>query len=104
MVEGSPPRPALGDHRVQGPRRPERTRRRGQRLNGAPGAMAYVALVTWVMISLAAFVVAHPRRAAIFTILGAMLFLPEGVAFKYPYLPYLDKHNIPYLCALLGLS
>jgi len=53
-------------------------------------------------VSLVAFLLVRPLRAAVFTILGAMLFLPEGVSFKYPYLPYLDKHNIPYLCVLLG--
>jgi hypothetical protein len=68
----------------------------------APGTLAYLALLLWLPISLVAFLVVRPLRAAVFTILGAMLFLPEGVSFKYPYLPYLDKHNIPYLCVLLG--
>jgi len=71
-------------------------------LNQAPGTIVYLALLLWLPISLAAFLLARPLKAALFTILGAMLFLPEGVSFKYPYLPYLDKHNIPYLCVLLG--
>jgi hypothetical protein len=71
-------------------------------LNQAPATLAYLALLCWLPISLVAFLVMRPLRAALFTILGAMLFLPEGVSFKYPYLPYLDKHNIPYLCVLIG--
>jgi hypothetical protein len=71
-------------------------------LNQAPATFAYLALLSWLPISLIAFVVMRPLKATLFTILGAMLFLPEGVSFKYPYLPYLDKHNIPYLCVLAG--
>jgi hypothetical protein len=71
-------------------------------LNQAPATLAYLALLSWLPISLVAFLVMRPLRAAMFTILGAMLFLPEGVSFKYPFLPYLDKHNIPYLCVLAG--
>jgi hypothetical protein len=71
-------------------------------LNQAPATFAYFALLCCLPISLVAFLVMRPLRAAMITILGAMLFLPEGVSFKYPYLPYFDKHNIPYLCVLLG--
>jgi hypothetical protein len=71
-------------------------------LNQAPSAIAYLALLLWLPISILAFLTMRPLRAAAFTILGAMLFLPEGVSFKYPYLPYLDKHNLPYLAVLVG--
>ena len=70
--------------------------------DGGPGTFAYVALLLWIPISIAAFFFARPHRAMIFVLLGALLFLPEAAQFKFPYLPPLTKQNIPYLCVLLG--
>jgi hypothetical protein len=69
---------------------------------GTPGTFAYVALMLWVPIAIGAFFLMRPQRATIFALLGALLFLPEGIDFKFPYLPPLTKQNIPYLCVLVG--
>jgi hypothetical protein len=67
-----------------------------------PGTFAYVVLLAWVPISIVAFLLMRPERAAIFVILGALLFLPEAVQVKLPYFPPLTKQNLPYLCVLAG--
>jgi hypothetical protein len=67
-----------------------------------PGTFAYVVLLGWVPISIVAFFVMRPERAAIFVVLGALLFLPEAVQVKLPYFPPLSKQNLPYLCVLVG--
>jgi hypothetical protein len=41
-------------------------------------------------------------RAAVITLTGAAMFLPERAAFDFPLLPALDKYTISALCALLG--
>ena len=69
---------------------------------GEPGTFAYLVLLSWVPISIVAFLLMRPERAAIFVILGALLILPEGAQFKIPYVPPLTKQNIPYLCVLAG--
>src|SRR5438045_9587692 len=69
---------------------------------GDPGTFAYVALALWVPISILAFFLMRPERATIFVLLGALLFLPEAVEVKLPYLPPLSKQNIPSLCVLFG--
>jgi hypothetical protein len=66
------------------------------------GSFAYFVLLAWVPISFVAFLLMRPERAAIFVILGGLLFLPEAVDIKLPYLPPLTKENIPYLCVLAG--
>jgi hypothetical protein len=71
-------------------------------MEGGPGTFAYFVLLAWVPISLALFFVMRPERAAIFTVLGGLLILPEVAQFKVPYLPPLTKENIPYLCVLVG--
>src|SRR5258708_35056651 len=69
---------------------------------GDPGTFAYLALALWVPISILAFFLMRPERATIFVLLGALLFLPEAVEVKLPYLPPLSKQNIPYLGVLFG--
>ncbi|HKQ71340.1 MAG TPA: hypothetical protein VJT73_18480 [Polyangiaceae bacterium] len=71
-------------------------------MNEGSGTIAEVALLLWLPISLLAFVTMRPQRAATVVLLGALLFLPEGAKFKFPYLPPFDKHNIPYLCVFAG--
>jgi hypothetical protein len=63
-----------------------------------PGLFAYAALLLWVPLSIAAVLVMRPERAALFVIMGGLLFLPEATAFKLPFVPPLGKWNIPYLC------
>src|SRR5262245_4005520 len=71
-------------------------------MEGDAGSFASVVLLSWVPISLIAFFLMRPERAAIFVVLGALLFLPEAVSVKVPYLPPLSKENLPYLCVLAG--
>jgi hypothetical protein len=71
-------------------------------MEGGPGTFAYFVLLAWIPISLVAFFVMRPERAAIFVVLGGLMFLPEVAQFKVPYLPPLTKENIPYLCVLAG--
>jgi len=44
----------------------------------------------------------RPVRAALVVALGAEMFLPELVTLKVPFMPPLDKHNLPYLCILVA--
>ena len=68
------------------------------------GFVAYAALVAWILISLVAFFVMRTEKAALFTIFGGALFLPEGAFFKLPYFPPIGKTSIPYLCVILGCA
>jgi hypothetical protein len=54
-----------------------------------------------VPLTIALFFTMRPERALLFSVLGSMLFLPEAIDFKFPLLPPLSKHNIPYVCALV---
>lgn len=76
-------------------------RRCGPHVNG-PGLVADAALILWIPISLVAFLVMRPTRAALFTIFGGLLFLPERDAFKFPFMPSIGKAEIPYMCAIVG--
>jgi hypothetical protein len=69
---------------------------------GDPGTIAYVALILWAPVCIAAFFIMRPERALLFGVLGALLFLPEVVQFKLPLMPPLNKQNIPYVCAFIG--
>jgi hypothetical protein len=68
------------------------------------GAVAYAALLLWIPISLTLFFTMPRNRAALLTIFGGLLFLPQLAWFKIPLLPPLSKQSIPYLCVLLGYS
>ena len=61
-----------------------------------------IALWLWVPFSIGLFFLLRPQRAALITILGGEMFLPELVNFKFPFLPPIEKHNLPFLCVLLG--
>jgi hypothetical protein len=66
------------------------------------GKFSAVALIAWLPISLWLFSSQRPARAAIWTLLGAFMWLPEVAAFDFPLLPPLHKFSIAALCALLG--
>jgi hypothetical protein len=79
-------------------------------LTGPSGFFPHLVLALWVPISILAFFLMRPERAAIFVVLGAAMFLPEigggetrMTFFRFPFVPELDKDNVPYLCILLGL-
>jgi hypothetical protein len=61
-----------------------------------------IALVLFIPVSISLFFVLRPQRAALVAILGGDMFLPELVNFKLPFLPPLEKHNLPYICVLIG--
>jgi hypothetical protein len=63
---------------------------------------AQIALGLSVPVSISLFFFMSPQRAALITVLGGDLFLPELVNFKFPLLPELGKHNLPYVCVLIG--
>ena len=61
-----------------------------------------IALLLSIPVSISLFFLLRPQRAALVTILGGDMFLPELVNFKLPFLPPLEKHNLPYICVLVG--
>lgn len=67
-----------------------------------PGHLSYAVLGLFVPIALALFAVLGARRAALYVLLGGMLFLPEGVNFDAPLIPPLGKHEVAGLSTLLG--
>jgi O-antigen ligase/polysaccharide polymerase Wzy-like membrane protein len=69
-----------------------------------PGPFALAALILWIPISLAFFFTMKKERAALMTVFGGLLFLPEVAAFRPPMLPALTKQTIPYLCVILGYT
>ena len=68
------------------------------------GVFANAALFLWIPISLTLFFTMPRNRAALVTIFGGLLFLPELAWFKIPLLPPFSKQTVPYLCVLLGYS
>jgi hypothetical protein len=63
---------------------------------------AEVVLALFIPFSIGTFFVMRPLQAALLVALGADMFLPEGPTLKIPYFPIIDKHNLPYLCILIG--
>ena len=68
------------------------------------GAFASAALILWVLVSVVLFFTTKPEKAALITIFGGLLFLPEKVVFKVPLLPEFTKQTIPYFAAILGFT
>jgi O-antigen ligase len=66
--------------------------------------VASAALVLWIPFAIGLFFVLRPERAALVTIFGGLLFLPELTWFKFPLLPPLGKQTIPYFAALIGFT
>jgi len=64
--------------------------------------IANVVLGLFVPLAIGIFFVMRPLPAALLVAFGGELFLPEGATFKLPFFPILDKHNLPYLCILIG--
>jgi hypothetical protein len=63
---------------------------------------AEVVLGLFIPLSIGLFFVLRPLTAAMVAVLGAEMFLPEGVCFKYPLLPELTKYNLAALCTTVG--
>src|SRR5579862_1803347 len=68
------------------------------------GIVANGILALWIPFAIALFFVMRPERAALITIFGGLLFLPEVITYKIPMLPPIGKQAIPYLGALLGFA
>jgi hypothetical protein len=68
-----------------------------------PSPIAYLALMLFVPLTALVFALLRPTLAVASLMLGAVLFLPEKVAFDPPGLPPLDKLSISALCCLVGL-
>ncbi len=61
-----------------------------------------VVLGLFVPVSIAFFFFTSPQRAAVWTVLGSELFMPEVAVFNIPLIPPLGKHNLPYVCIMIG--
>ena len=68
-----------------------------------PGFFAYFVLAAYVPLSVLAFFLMRPAKAAMIVVLIGILFLPGVVAFDAPLVPPLGKHEVATLCALMGL-
>ena len=67
------------------------------------GILAYLALLLFIPLSIAAMVSSRRPLAAIVAVyLGGLLFLPELVAFDFPLLPPMDKNGFAGAMALVG--
>jgi hypothetical protein len=63
---------------------------------------AHVALVLWGLLGVVFFAVMRPVRAALMTVFAFALFAPEGVYFKLPFVPAIDKNVLPYIIGILA--
>ena len=61
-----------------------------------------IVLGAFIPLAIATFFVTSPLRAALAVMLGGAMFLPVGPFFHVPFLPPLNKHNLPILCILIG--
>lgn len=69
---------------------------------GEPNFFAYAALFLWVPVTLVLFTRLSPPMATMTSILGGLMFLPEGIAIDGPSLPPIDKLSMTGFCAFLG--
>jgi hypothetical protein len=67
-----------------------------------PNALAYVAIVGWPVLCLAAFARLRPAAAVLVSLMGAMLLLPEKTEVTVPFQP-LAKQEMASLGVLLGI-
>lgn len=68
---------------------------------GYPNTLAFLVLLLWPIVAVAAFRVLGPARGLVVTLVAAHLLLPTGLArFELPILPSMDKYTIPSFAAL----
>lgn len=67
-----------------------------------PNWFAYIALLSWPLVTAILFRVMRPVEALLWTILGAQMFLPEMTELKVEMLPAIDKTSMASLCAATG--
>jgi hypothetical protein len=64
--------------------------------------IAEIALGLSIPLMIGVFLVIPPVPACLLVVLGGEMFLPVLTTFKIPLTPPLDKHNLTYLCVLIG--
>jgi hypothetical protein len=69
-----------------------------------PNWTATFALVAWPLVAAYLYARRPLTEATVWTLLGGLLFLPDGSAIKFPMIPSFDKISIPTLCALIGCA
>jgi hypothetical protein len=65
-------------------------------------AFAEFVLAVSIPLMIGVFFLMRPARACLLVALGGDLFLPEGPTYHIPWLPALGKHNLIYVCVLIG--
>ena len=66
------------------------------------GAIAEMVLGLSIPLMIGVFFVMPPFPACLLVVLGGEMFLPVEIMFNIPMTPPLGKHNLPYLCILVG--
>jgi hypothetical protein len=66
------------------------------------GSFAEIVLILFIPLAVGTFFVMRPLAAALVVALGGDLFLPGVPTIHISYFPVLDKHNLPYVCILIG--
>lgn len=66
--------------------------------------VAAAALLLWPLVSIVLYRTFSVQQATLWTILGALLLLPAGVAIKFPMVPAIDKFSVSNVCALIGVA
>lgn len=69
---------------------------------GSPNFLAWAALILFAPIALACFARMRPHVAAAWTMLGAVMFLPEVIEIDLPLLPPIDKQTIATVWVFAG--
>ena len=67
-----------------------------------PNWVGILVFVAWPLVAASLYISRTRAEATVWTILGGLLIMPEGVAIKFQMVPALDKTSIPNLCALVG--
>jgi hypothetical protein len=74
----------------------------GIRTEMQPNLFAFLALLSWPLVTLWLYRARPINQAILWTILGAWLLLPVGAEIKIPGVPGFDKISIPNIGALIG--
>ena len=57
------------------------------------GLFANAALLLWIPLAIGLFFAMRPEKAALITIFGGLMFLPEVISFRIPFVPPLGKQS-----------
>jgi hypothetical protein len=68
------------------------------------GILPNAALLLWIPVAIGLFFSMRAEKAALITIFGGLMFLPEVISFRIPFLPPLGKQTIPYFGVLIGYT